>query len=155
MPFRQGKTIGKWGVRYGTPEYFRLYHQRNRDKIEARRRARRAAARAEYLRLHPPPPKMPKSKPGRPLEPARPLPAPYQGHPLFAQARALGRRLWYGRSLYDADSEDELSEIVLALLEQRDPCAARDRWRAQRQRERYRELPLYGGPLDRGYEDVA
>lgn len=117
--------------------YHRRYRLLHRDRINARSRARRAAAclaqrqarhRAEVVR--------------RARRRAGPLALPYLGHPLFDQARALVGDPWYGATLYDPLREDAMSEVVLAILEGRDPAEALARYMAAERVWRVTTVPL-------------
>lgn len=111
------------------PDYFTKYratHPEYAERDRARGRARKRVVRsqaprdrtAEYARAK----TLRAARAGTTLPP---LPELHTGHELFEQARTIRPRSYVGgislKFVYEADLEDARSEIVLALLEGRDP----------------------------------
>ena len=126
---RRAQYARTW--RAAHPDYHAQWRAQHADEERERRRQRdRGDRSAEYRR--------------RRLISSDPVPEPFLGHPLFAQARQLvvPTRTW--GDLQDPLNEDLMSVAVLAILEGEDPVAAVRAARAAEVRWRRSTGPIIG-----------
>jgi hypothetical protein len=135
--------------------YYGAYRIRNRERLNAQERARKAAQRladpeavrlvsrcererARTRRLQAAPAQAPPAAPA--------VPRPYDGHYLLRYAWEIAKRTgaqdWRGEHVYDPLREDAAGVALLAMLEGVDPTTAVKRFLTDERAWRWRHLPL-------------
>jgi hypothetical protein len=128
-------------LRRRSPEYFRAWRQAHPDGERERKRRWRAANPELVIAQQ-------RRRRARRQAEQVPLPPSHAHHPLFDAAWEVLHRLGIRRdahlvAIHDPRWEDACSEVVLALLEGRDPAGAAREVLASEKRHAARSIPLW------------